>query len=142
MAPKYTIEPSTAVSRRPQVLQVTPESVTDQPYPQRQRPQFNLPSFKGFTGNPTGFMKSFLQSSGAVPIAWGISMLLVAVDEWRANGILARPARLWWTSVAFFVLAIAAHFEGLRMIANLLAWGFTLQLAYQYFTGKGQFSGR
>lgn len=68
-------------------------------------------------------------------------MLIVAVDEWTVNHILARPARLWWTSIAFFILAVAAHFDRLAVIANLLALGFTLQLAYQFFSKKGQFSG-
>jgi hypothetical protein len=69
-------------------------------------------------------------------------MILVAVDEWQRHGILARPARIWWTSIAFFVLAVAAHFQSLQLIASLLAWGYTLQLAYQYFNKSGQFSGQ
>lgn len=147
----YTIAPTKVYQRgqSPQVLQVqqgggSGDYTTYQGIPRndarRYSFSFNRVSAQQVKQNPGGALKSFLSSSGTIPVAWGISMLLVAVNEWQRHGILARPARLWWTSIAFFILAILAHFNSLAIVANLLAWGFTLQLAYQFFSKKGQFS--
>lgn len=147
----YTVAPTAVYQRgqRPQVLQVqqgggSGDYTTYQGIPRNDARRYSLSFNKVSAGqvkkNPGGALRSFLSSSGTIPVAWGISMLLVGVDEWRRHGILARPARLWWTSIAFFILAILAHFDALAIIANLLAWGFVLQLAYQYFNKTGQFS--
>lgn len=102
---------------------------------------FSLPQYTG-KGSGVQWGRAFLSSSGAIPVMWGISMAVIFVDEWHNYHILARPARLWWTSIAFFILAILAHFDKLAVIANLLAIGFTLQLVYQFYAKTGQFSGQ
>lgn len=136
---QYTISPATpaqaqaTAAQKPQVLQVVSNAGTPQEH------RINLPPFSELGKNPQSYGAQFLRSSGAIPLMWGIALGLVAVDEWRTNHILARPARLWWTTIAFAILALAAHFEKLAMIANLLAVGFVLQLAYQFFTKSGEF---
>lgn len=133
---KYTISPVPPGQQRPEVLQVQSGSTG----PGQMQHQVTLPAWKGFSGEGlANFVRSFAASSGAIPLAWGASMLLVAVDEWRQHRILARPARLWWTSIAFFILAAVGQFDKLRPIATLLAFGFLFQLTWQFFNGGGQF---
>jgi membrane protease YdiL (CAAX protease family) len=72
---------------------------------------------------------------------WLVSMAVIAFDEWHNYGVLPRPARLWWTSLTYGLLMIAAIPDPLVPIANALALGYTLVLAYQYFSAEGQFAG-
>lgn len=82
---------------------------------------------------------------GARPLifwTWGIAILMVSFDEWHTYGILPRPARLWYTSLLFLLLAIVSQFDALVPIANAFAVGMVMVLAYQYYTGEGQFGPR
>lgn len=72
--------------------------------------------------------------------AWLGAMVLVSVDEWRNNGILPRPSRLWWTTLTYAILMGVSIIDPLVPITNALAIGYTIVLAYQYFNGQGQFT--
>ena len=79
---------------------------------------------------------------GARPLilwAWGLAILMVSFDEWHTYGILPRPARLWYTSLLFLLLAIVSQFDALVPIANAFAVGMIMVLGYQYYNKTGQF---
>lgn len=144
MATKYIIRPASegppplepAASSQPEVLQVSPGAPTGAGNPANP----TLPPTHDLPRKPAEYAKNFLKSSGAIPVMWAVAMGLVFVDEWSVHRILARPARLWWSSIAYFILAVAAHFEPIRPIAVLIAIGLTLQLGYQFFNHEGQFT--
>lgn len=147
MAKRYVISPqlqtnpstpgfNTGNSNNPQVLQVQAGQTAPPP---ASGP--SLPPVRQLPAKPEQWARGFIHSSGAIPVMWGVAMGLVFVDEWREHRILARPARLWWSSIAYFILAVVAHFGPLMPIAVLIAVGLTIQLAYQYFNREGQFSG-
>ena len=82
---------------------------------------------------------------GARPLifwSWGLAILMVSFDEWHTYGILPRPARLWYTSLLFLLLAIVSQFDAMVPITNAFAIGMIMVLAYQYYTGEGQFGPR
>jgi hypothetical protein len=72
--------------------------------------------------------------------AWITSMILVGFDEWKNNGILPRPVRLWDTSIVYGLLALLALIPPIVPIANALAIGYTIVLLWQFYNGQGQFS--
>lgn len=72
--------------------------------------------------------------------AWLGAMAVIAVDEWHNNGILPRPAKLWYTSLTYFLLMGLGMVDPMIPIANLLGIGFFMVLIYQYNTGAGQFA--
>jgi hypothetical protein len=72
--------------------------------------------------------------------AWLVAMILVGFDEWKNNGILPRPVRLWDTSIVYGLLALAAIIPPLIPLANALAVGYTIVLLWQYYNGQGQFN--
>jgi hypothetical protein len=72
--------------------------------------------------------------------AWLAAMVVIGFDEWHVNGILPRPARLWYTSLVFGVLALASMSDQLVPVANAFAVGFLLVLIYQYYNKQGQFA--
>jgi hypothetical protein len=83
---------------------------------------------------------SFLGHRTVLGTTWLISMVVVGVDDWHNNGVLPRPSRLWYTSLAFGLMALASIVEALVPIINLIAIGFTLMLIWQYFNKTGQFA--
>lgn len=91
-------------------------------------------------GTP-GWAPSFLGHRSILGTAWFISMAVVGFDDWHNNGVLPRPSRLWYTSVAFGLMALASLVEALTPIINLIAIGFTIMLIWQYFNKQGQFTG-
>jgi hypothetical protein len=86
-------------------------------------------------------MPSFLGRRSVLGTTWFISMVVVGFDDWHNNGVLPRPSRLWYTSLAFGLMALASLVEALVPIINLIAIGFTLMLIWQYYNKQGQFSG-
>lgn len=83
---------------------------------------------------------SFLGNQQVIVYAWFASMMIVSWDEWRNNGILPRPSRLWYTSLTFAVLAIAGFITPLIPLLNALAIGYTIMLLWQYYNKSGQFA--
>lgn len=80
---------------------------------------------------------------GARPVifwAWVAAMAMVSWDEWNSHHILPRPARLWYTSLTYFLLALLATADAAVPLATALAIGFTVVLTMQYYTGNGQFT--
>lgn len=82
----------------------------------------------------------FLGDNHIVGYSWLASMILIGFDEWRNNGILPRPARLWYTSLIYGVLALAGMIPMLTPLVNAFAIGYTIMLLWQYFNGEGQFA--
>lgn len=66
-------------------------------------------------------------------------MAMVSWDEWTTHHILPRPARLWYTSLTYFLLALISTIDAAVPLATALAIGYTIAVAYQYFTGTGGF---
>lgn len=87
---------------------------------------------------PTGVPK-FLGSRAGLLLAWVVAMAMVSLDEWHTNHILPRPARLWYTSLLFFLLAIVSTIDAMVPIVNLFALGMVIVLGMQYYSGTGQF---
>ncbi len=85
-------------------------------------------------------VKNFVLSRQGVMWAWFIAMIIIGFDEWVNLQILPRPSRLWHTSVVYGILALGSSFEQVAPILNLMAWGYTLVLLYQYYNDSGQFS--
>jgi hypothetical protein len=78
---------------------------------------------------PAG-IPSFLTSSRIISGAWVVAIGLVCYDEWHNGNILPRPARLWWTSILYGLLALAGWIiPGILPLANAFAIGYTVYLA-------------
>lgn len=88
---------------------------------------------------PAGLPR-FLGNQRTVVYAWVGAMGVIFVDEWHNNKILARPARLWWTSLVYGILAMLGAVESLIPLANAFALGFLIMLLWQYYNKTGQFS--
>ena len=82
-----------------------------------------------------------LANPGTLTIAWLGAMAVIAWDEWHNNGILPRPARLWYTSMVYGGLGLLAGVGEFAPLANAIGVGFVLVLLYQYYNKQGQFSG-
>lgn len=87
---------------------------------------------------PNGVPK-FLGNANVLAGAWIGSMILIGFDEWHNNGILPRPARLWYTSLVFGILALVSMFPPIAPLCNALGIGYFIMLLWQYFNGQGQF---
>lgn len=72
---------------------------------------------------------------------WVIAIAFISYDEWHNFNILPRPQRLWDASLVYGLLAILSSVDPVAPIANMLAIGFTISLAYQYYDGSGKFGG-
>jgi hypothetical protein len=83
----------------------------------------------------------FLGSRQIIFGCWIAAMAMVTADEWWNNGILPRPARLWETTWVYAGLALVSVVDPVVPLANAFALGYTIVLAYQFFTGAGQFGG-
>lgn len=81
-----------------------------------------------------------LGSQRIIIMCWFAAMGIICYDEWKQNGILARPARLWWTSLFYGLLALAGFIDALIPLLNVIAIGYTIMLAWQYFNREGQFA--
>lgn len=88
---------------------------------------------------PSGLPR-FLGDNHIVGYSWLASMILIGFDEWRNNGILPRPARLWYTSLIYGVLALVGMVPVMVPLVNAFAIGYTIMLLWQFYNGEGQFS--
>lgn len=98
-----------------------------------------VPPPRRATHSPT-WVPGFLLNDKVLLYSWLGSMAVIAVDEWHNNGILPRPARLWYTSLTYFLLMGLGMIDPMIPIANALGIGFFITLIYQYNTGSGQFA--
>lgn len=89
---------------------------------------------------PNG-VPAFLGTRTIILMAWALSMTMVSLDEWHTYHILPRPARLWYTSLTYFLLALVATIDATVPIVNLFAIGYTIAVAYNYYQGTGGFGG-
>lgn len=87
---------------------------------------------------PSG-VPNFLGARPVILFMWIAAMGMVSWDEWRNYHVLPRPARLWYTTSTYFLLALLASFDAMVPLANGLAIGFTISVAYNYYTGAGGF---
>lgn len=85
-------------------------------------------------------MPQWLGNARIIGYSWVAAMILIGFDEWKNNGILPRPARLWDTSIVYGLLAIASVVDVLVPLLNALAIGYTIMLLWQFYNGQGQFS--
>lgn len=85
-------------------------------------------------------MRPWLSSRRVILGCWLASMAVISYDEWHNNGILPRPARLWWTSLAYGLLMAVSAIDAAVPIVNALAIGYTLMLIWQYYSSTGQFT--
>lgn len=99
-----------------------------------------LSRFPNVRGKVPKGVPSFLGDSRIIAYSWLTSMIMVGFDEWHNNSILPRPARLWYTSAVYGVLAILAQVPVLTAVCNALAIGYTIMLIWQYFNKTGQFA--
>lgn len=68
--------------------------------------------------------------------SWIAAMALVTYDEYKTYQVkLPRPARLWKTSLLYFVLALASQADPMVPLTNALAMGFAFTLGYRTFAG-------
>jgi hypothetical protein len=120
------------------------------PGPAPGRPGFNYNGgflYRQFQRVPGGGQQ--VQTPGGVPrffgnrslilLAWVAAMAMVSLDEWHTYGILPRPARLWYTTTTYLLIAAASTVDALVPICSIFAIGLTITLAYQYYSGTGQF---
>lgn len=82
----------------------------------------------------------FMGNATVIIMAWGIAIAIIFWDEWKTHGVFARPSRLWWTTLVYGILAVVGMSGAVLPIANALAIGYTIVLAWQYFNGTGQFA--
>lgn len=87
---------------------------------------------------PSGVPK-FLGGRQIILFTWIACMMMVSLDEWHTHHVLPRPARLWYTSLTYGLLALLSLFDSAVPLVNLFAIGFTISVAYDYYNGTGQF---
>jgi hypothetical protein len=87
-----------------------------------------------------GGVRGFIANREVIFGAWIVAMAVVCWDEWENYGILPRPARLWYTSLLYFILALVGGIEMLVPLVNVIAIAFVITLLYQYFNHSGQFA--
>jgi len=75
-----------------------------------------------------------------ITAAWAISMIIVSYDEIKTYHVAPRPKRLFDTSMVYLGLMLVSVAGALVPIANLLAAGFTLAVAWDLFNASGQFA--
>jgi len=88
---------------------------------------------------PAG-IPAWLGNERLVGYAWIMSMIIVSFDEWHNNNILPRPARLWYTSLVYGMLALVGMVDVTIPLVNALAIGYTITLLWQYYNKTGQFA--
>lgn len=97
-----------------------------------------LPGGGGRVATPQGVPK-FLGNRSVILLSWVAAMFMVSFDEWHTYHILPRPARLWFTSLTYILLALASTVDDLVPLTTALAIGFTIAVAYNYYQNTGQF---
>lgn len=146
----------TSASRFPATQERTPvyARITDRPPP---RTEYVYVQDEGtnarrarmgvrYTGQPLKQVRvprgvpAILGNQRIVGYAWLVAMGFIAFDEWKNNGILPRPARLWYTSLTYGILAAVGMVDAMVPLVNALAIGYTVMLIWQYYNGGGQFS--
>lgn len=81
----------------------------------------------------------FLGNRSVIMLAWLAAMAMVSLDEWHTHGVLPRPARLWYTTLTYALIAATSTLDVLVPVCSALAVGLTIAVAYQYYTGTGSF---
>jgi|SRR5215469_12133661 len=81
-----------------------------------------------------------LATKKVIVYSWAASMAIISWDEWHNNKILPRPSRLWYATAFYLILVVFGMTQWTAAIANALAIGYTIMLAWQYFNGEGQFA--
>lgn len=99
-----------------------------------------LPQGGMSVGTPQGVPR-FLGARPIIFYTWAIAIVMVVLDEWHTYHFLPRPARLWWTTVAFMLMAGLATIDAMVPIVNAFAIGMVIVLGYQYYSGTGSFGG-
>jgi hypothetical protein len=99
-----------------------------------------MPGGSGQAQTPE-FLPKFLGSRSIIMFGWAAAMAMVSLDEWHTYHILPRPARLWDTSLTFFLIAAVSTFDPLVPICTILTIGLVIAVAYNYYTGNGGFGG-
>jgi|SRR5215469_464965 len=97
-----------------------------------------LPQGAMSVGVPTGVPR-FLGARPIIFYMWMVAIGMVVLDEWHTHHILPRPARLWWTTVAFLLMAALATIDAMVPLVNAFAIGMVIVLGYQYYSGTGAF---
>jgi len=97
-----------------------------------------LPQGAMSVGVPSGVPR-FLGARPIIFYMWMVAIGMVVLDEWHTHHILPRPARLWWTTVAFLLMAGLATIDAMVPLVNAFAIGMVIVLGYQYYSGTGQF---
>jgi hypothetical protein len=82
----------------------------------------------------------FLGNRPVLFYSWMAALVIVIFDEWHTNHILPRPARLWYTTLVYAILAMVSTFDPVVPITNALGLGYTFTLLYQYYNDSGQFA--
>ncbi|HEV2353206.1 MAG TPA: hypothetical protein VGR89_03100 [Puia sp.] len=82
---------------------------------------------------------SFLGARPILFFGWMVAMIMVSLDEWHTYHILPRPARLWYTSLTFFILTGVSVVDSLVPIVNMFAIGMIIVLGMQYYNSPGKF---
>lgn len=70
--------------------------------------------------------------------AWFAAMLFVSADEIKTNHWAPRPARLWYTSLAYGLMMLVSQIDSMVPIVNALAIGYDITLAYQFWSGNSE----
>lgn len=82
---------------------------------------------------------SIFGNQSVIIMAWMIALAIIFYAEWKEHGILARPKRLWYTSLVYGILCVVGMVEAVVPLATALAVGYTIVLAWQLFNQQGQF---
>lgn len=85
------------------------------------------------------YVPRFLGSRAVIMLAWVLAMMMVSLDEWHTHHVLPRPARLWYTTITYALLALVSTIDPLVPICTLIAIGLTISVGYEYYTGSGDF---
>lgn len=81
----------------------------------------------------------FLGNQTMIIMAWMVALAIIFYAEWKDHHILARPKRLWYTTLVYGILCVVGMVEALVPIASALAIGYTIVLGWQFFNAQGQF---
>lgn len=107
---------------------------------QRMETRFrNVPGGNRTVQVPPGIPRVF-GNPGVILVSWIAAMALVSWDEWNSHHILPRPARLWYTSLTYMLLALVSTIDVMVPLTSALAVGFTVALTIQYYTNTGSFT--
>lgn len=83
---------------------------------------------------------SIFGNQTVIIMAWMVALAIIFYAEWKEHGILARPKRLWYTSLVYGILCVMGMIGALVPLVTALAVGYTIVLGWQYFNREGQFT--